>query len=260
MLVGEVYVLDTPAWAVYYGSGSDELNLAFNFALVHADLEAEQMRTIVQVTETALPEAAWPCWTGSNHDAGRFTTRWCRGDETLARCALLMLLTLRGTPFLYYGDELALAEGRVPPELVRDCADPPRDPARTPMPWTRRSGWTDPWLPLEDTSRNVEDQRSDPASTLHYTRDLIALRRRLPDLRTGGYSELPAPAGAWAWQRGENVVVAVNLGSGPVEIGGIEGTIALATVRAREQERVSGRLRLGPAEGAVVTRQPLHVS
>ena len=81
VLVGEVYVLDTAAWAVYYGSGSDELNLAFNFALVHADLEAAQMRTIVQATETALPETAWPCWTGSNHDAGRFTTRWCHGDE-----------------------------------------------------------------------------------------------------------------------------------------------------------------------------------
>ena len=53
------------------------------------------------------------------------------------------------------------------------------------MPWTRQGGWTDPWLPLEDTRRNVEDERSDPASTLHYTRDLIALRRRLPDLRTG---------------------------------------------------------------------------
>ena len=165
-----------------------------------------------------------------------------------------MLLTLRGTPFLYYGDELALADGHVPPERVRDCADPPRDPARTPMPWTRQGGWTDPWLPLEDTRRNVEDQRSDPDSTLHYTRDLIALRRRLPDLRTGGYSELPAPASAWAWQRGENVFVAANLGSASAEIEGIEGTIALATVRAREKERVSGHLRLGPTEGAVVTR------
>ena len=122
------------------------------------------------------------------------------------------------------------------------------------MPWTREGGWTDPWLPLSDTSRNVEDERADPASTLHFTRDLIALRRRLPDLRAGSYSELPAPPGAWAWRRGEGVLVAVNLGSSPVEVDGVEGSIALATVRDRDGERVGGRLRLGPAEGAVVTR------
>ena len=112
VLLGEVYVLDIPAWAGYYGSGSDELNLAFNFALVHADLDAEQMREVVARTEAALPPDGWPCWIGSNHDVGRFTTRWCRGDDALARCALLMLLTLRGTPSLYYGDELALPDWR----------------------------------------------------------------------------------------------------------------------------------------------------
>jgi len=90
-----------------------------------------------------------------------------------------VLLTLRGTPFLYYGDELALANGHVSAERMRDVADPSRDPCRTPMPWSRNGEWHDPWLPLEDTSRNVEDQRSDRGSTLHFTRDLIALRRRL---------------------------------------------------------------------------------
>ena len=68
------------------------------------------------------------------------------------------------------------------------------------MPWTREGGWRNPWLPLTDTTRNVEEQRADPASTLHFTRDLIALRRRLPSLRTGVYTELPAPTGAWAWR------------------------------------------------------------
>ena len=176
------------------------------------------------------------------------------GDEALARCVLLLLVTLRGTPSLYYGDELALPDGHVPPGRVRDVADPPRDGARTPMPWTRDGGWKDPWLPLEDTTRNVEDERADPRSTLHFTRDLIALRRRLPDLRRGAYEELPAPSGAWAWRRGAGVVVALNLGSEPVEIEGVEGAVALATVRGREGERVTGRLRLAPAEGAVVTR------
>jgi len=140
----------------------------------------------------------------------------------------------------------------VPAERVLDCAQPSRDPCRTPMPWTREGGWANPWLPLEDTSRNVEDQRSDPASTLHFTRDLIALRRRLPDLRTGTYDELPAPPGTWAWRRGDNVVVAVNLGGKSAEVEGVEGTIALATVRTRDGETCAGRLHLEPAEGAIV--------
>jgi alpha-glucosidase len=253
VLLGEVYVLDIPAWAGYYGSGSDELNLAFNFALVHADLDAEQMRPIVTRTEAALPPGAWPCWIGSNHDVGRFTTRWCGDDEALARCALLMLVTLRGTPSLYYGDELALPHGNIPPDHVRDVAVPSRDPCRTPMPWTREGGWTNPWLPLEDTSRNVEDQRADPGSTLHFTRDLIALRKELTDLRSGPYVELPAPSGAWAWRRGDGVVVGVTFGSHATEIEGVDGEIALATHRDREGELIGGRLRLGPAEGAVVT-------
>jgi alpha-glucosidase len=252
ILVGEAYVLDIEAWARFYGSGSDELNLAFNFALAHSTFDPEQLRTVVAATEAALPDDAWPCWIGSNHDVGRFTTRWCGGDEALARCALLVLVALRGTPSLYYGDELALAEGHVPPERIRDVADPPRDPCRTPMPWTREGGWVDPWLPLEDTSRNVEDQRADPGSTLHFARDLIALRKELLELRRGAYAELPGPAGTWAWRRGECVGVAVNLGGEPAEVEGLEGTIALATARGRERERVAGRLRLGPAEGAIV--------
>jgi alpha-glucosidase len=254
VLLGEAYVLDVAAWTRYYGTGSDELNLAFNFALVHAGFEAERLRAVVAATEDALPEGAWPCWVGSNHDAGRLATRWCAGDERLARCALLMLLALRGTPCLYYGDELALADGDVPPERVRDVADPPRDPCRTPMPWTEEGGWREPWLPLADTSRNVEDQRSDPGSTLRFTRDLIAARRRLPDLRVGRYSELRAPTGSWAWRRGETVVVVLNLGAGTVEIEEVEGVVALSTDRDREGEPVAGRLSLEPAQGAIVVR------
>jgi alpha-glucosidase len=252
VLVGEAYVLDVAAWARFYGAGSDELNLAFNFALVHSGFRADQLRAIVAATEAALPDDAWPCWIGSNHDVGRLTTRWCRDDEALARCALLMLVTLRGTPSLYYGDELALAEGIVPPDRIRDLAEPPRDPARTPMPWTSAGGWNDPWLPLEDTSRNVEDQRSDPDSTLHFSRDLIGLRRRLTDLQSGDYADLSAPAGSWAWRRGADVVVAVNLGTAPIETDGIDGSIELATLRGREGEHVRGRLTLDPAQGAVV--------
>ncbi|HET7745139.1 MAG TPA: alpha-amylase family glycosyl hydrolase [Gaiellaceae bacterium] len=254
ILVGEAYVLDLMAWARYYGSGDDELDLAFDFLLVHTPFQADEMRRVVASTEAELPAGAVPCWIGSNHDVGRLATRWCGGDEALARCALLVLLGLRGTPCLYFGDELALKDGYVPADRILDIADPPRDPCRAPMPWTRSGGWTDPWLPLEDTSRNVEDQRADPGSTLVFTRDLIALRKRVPDLRTGSYSELPSPPGAWAWQRGADLTVAVNLGQDAREIDGIDGSILLSTTRSRDGERVAGCIRLSPREGVVVAR------
>ncbi|HXF98904.1 MAG TPA: alpha-amylase family glycosyl hydrolase [Gaiellaceae bacterium] len=252
VLLGEAYVLDVPAWAAFFGSGDDELHLAFNFALLHSSLDAEAMAQVVEATEAALPPGGWPCWVGSNHDAGRLATRWCGGDEALVRCALLVLATLRGTPCLYYGDELALENGRVPPARVRDVADPPRDPGRTPMPWTREGGWRDPWLPLEDTSRNVEDQRRDPSSTLSFTRDLLALRRARAELREGAYERVPAPDGLWAWRRGGRLLVAVNLGADAGALEEVEGNVVLATRRGLEGTRPRGALRLAPGEGAVV--------
>jgi alpha-glucosidase len=251
LLLGEAYSLDVPQWTTYFGSG-DELDLSFAFMLTHAALDAEAMRLVVAEIEAALPDHAWPCWTGSNHDIGRLASRWANGDPALVRCALVILLSLRGTPCLYYGDELALTSGDVPPDRVLDVATPPRDPGRTPMPWTREGGWTDPWLPLSDTSRNVADQRADPGSTLHFTRDLIALRRQLPDLRAGTYAELRSPPGTWAWRRGEGVLVAVNLGAEAAEVHHVDGVIALSTNRERDGERVAGSLVLGSREGVVL--------
>ena len=253
LLLGEAYSLDVKQWAGYFGDG-DELDLAFAFMLTHAGLDADEMRAAVAAVETALPADAWPCWAGSNHDIGRLATRWAGGDEARARCALMLLLTLRGTPCLYYGDELALTSGEVPAERVVDCATPSRDPGRTPMPWTRGEGggWSDPWLPLADTSRNVEEQRTDPGSTLRFTRDLIALRREIPALRSGSYTEIPAAEGVWTWRRGDDAVVALNLGSERAEIGGLDGLIALSTNRARDGEQLAGSLALAPSEGAIV--------
>jgi alpha-glucosidase len=103
--------------------------------------------------------------------------------------------------------------------------------------------------------RNVADQREDPASTLHLVRDVIALRRAEPDLRAGAYATVDAPAGAWAWRRGDGFLVAVNLGDAPATIDGVQGQIAIATDRGRDGEDVTGALELGPAQGAVVRRR-----
>jgi alpha-glucosidase len=127
------------------------------------------------------------------------------------------------------------------------------------MPWEpgRGGGFTragvEPWLPMTDPAAcNVADQRADPQSTLNLVRDLIALRRAEADLRTGAYEALPSPEGTWAWRRGDAFAVAANLGSEPAVVGGITGSVAVATSRARDGEAVGGELHLAPAEAAVV--------
>ncbi len=202
--------------AAYYGDGRDELHLAFNFPFISAAFECGALRDVVELTEAALPAGAWPVWTGSNHDMFRFPTRWAGDDPRKIRLALLMLLSLRGTPVLYQGDEIGLGNAKVAHEDMRDPLGvryfpyyEGRDAGRTPMPWSSDpgGGFTDPgvkpWLPLGDVGAcNVETQRSDPSSVLALTRALIALRRDADDLRTGSYRSLDAPDGVWAWVAG----------------------------------------------------------
>ena len=266
ILVGETYVLELAALLPFYGTGRDELHLAFNFLFVHADLAADAMRAIVEGVEAGLPPGAWPVYTGSNHDAGRLATRWAQDDEGRARAALLIVLTLRGTPFLYYGDEIALPNVPLDPQtaldpVARRTGDPSdnRDVCRTPMPWADVAGGgfttaeATPWLPFGDLAAcNVAAQREDPASTLHFVRDLIALRRRTRDLSAGAYATLDAPDGAWVYRRGDGFAVAVNLSDAAVSIDGLAGRVAIGTDRARDGAAVAGGLELRPWEGVVV--------
>jgi alpha-glucosidase len=260
ILVGETYVLELDQLIPYYGSGEDQLHLAFNFLFVHSDLDAAQLRWVVEAMEEKLPAGAWPVWTGSNHDAGRLATRWAGGDEAKARVALLMLLTLRGTPFLYYGDEIALPDAELDAAKALDPvphrtgdSSRNRDECRTPMQWTGGpgAGFTDgaePWLPFAD-GRSVAAQRDDPGSVLRLVRDLIALRRERDDLHDGVYATLPAPGGAWAWRRGERTAVALNLSAAGATVD-VAGTVLVGTDRSRDGQRFDGRL--GPFEGVVL--------
>jgi alpha-glucosidase len=258
ILVGETYVHDVEQLIAYYGTGEDELHLAFNFLFVHAELDARELRGIVEAIEEKLPAGAWPVWTGSNHDAGRLATRWAGGDEDRARTALMMLLALRGTPFLYYGDEIALPDVEIEPARRLDPAPSERDGCRTPMPWSAGpgAGFTDggePWLPIGDHGRrHVEAQRADPGSALHLVRDLIALHRGRADLHDGDYESLPAPDGAWVWRRGESTAVALDLSGDPVVVDGLRGAVLIGTDRSRDGERVDGALELAPWSGAIV--------
>jgi alpha-glucosidase len=267
ILVGETYVLDLDQLLPYYGAGDDELHLAFNFLFIHSDLDADQLRPIVEAMEQRLPAGAWPVYTGSNHDAGRLATRWAGDDPARVRAALLMLLTLRGTPFLYYGDEIGLPEVALDPAHALDPvprrtgdAGRNRDQCRTPMQWSADPGGgfgdgvAEPWLPLGDPAAcNVADQRADAGSVLHLVRDLIALRRERADLRAGAYATLPAPDGAWAFRRGDATAVALNLSDSPVQVDGLAGTVLVATDRGRDGEGFADGLSLAPWSGAVVS-------
>ena len=156
----------------------------------------------------ALPPGACPVWMGSNHDLGRFPSRWCGGDERKTRLALLVLATLPGTSVLYYGDEIGMTDVDVPVALRRDTATldvlqgADRDPARTPMPWDGSPGGgftgpgVTPWLPLGDPPLgSVADQRDDAGSALSLCRDLLSLRRAEIGADVAGFENLSLRAG-----------------------------------------------------------------
>ena len=268
VLVGETPVEQMEALALYYGKGSDELHMAFNFPFISAPLEEPAMRPIVEAIEAALPAEAWPAWTGSNHDMSRFTTRWAGGDDAKSRLSLLMLLCLRGTPVLYQGDEIGQPDTDVPHELMRDPlgvmyfpAYAGRDAMRTPMQWrdVPGGGFTgpgvQPWLPFGDLAAyNVDAQRDDPDSMLSLTRDLLALRRVTPGLQDGPYRSLAASPGTWAWSRGDRVVVVIGMSDGEGFLEGFSGRVLLGTDRRRDGQRVDGELKVRGWEAVVAER------
>jgi alpha-glucosidase len=199
-LMGETYVPLAELFPYW-----QHLDLVQNFDFLNAEFEVGELRPIVEQTMANLPKDRVACWFGSNHDHSRMATRWAGGDLEKHKACLFLILTLPGVAILYQGDEIGLEDGYVPPDRVLDLADPPRDPARTPFPWTRDgSEWPDPWLPLEDTSRNVEDQENAPGSILDYTRRLIEERKQLDDR---SYSTLESPTGVWAYGRGDRTCV-----------------------------------------------------
>ncbi len=199
-LIGELY-LPLERLMRYYGTELDGVHLPLNFGLVVLpEWESGAIGPLVEQYEAALVEGAWPNWVLGNHDNPRIASRL--GRER-ARAAQMLLLTLRGTPTCYYGDEIGMQDGEIPPERIQDPqgrADPAynRDPARTPMQWNAdaNAGFcpekVDPWLPFagDHAKTNVEAQKDDPRSMLALVRRLIELRRTLPALAIGAYRPL----------------------------------------------------------------------
>ena len=268
MAVGEVGIYDPARLVRYFGQAQDELQLAFNFAFLVQPWSAEAFRASVERYQEVLPAGAWPTYTLSNHDNPRARSRYADDAAAMrrARVAAMLLLTLRGTPFLYYGEEIGQADGEVPADRVVDRDG--RDPERTPLQWDagRGAGFTtgDPWLPVgsEATIVNVAAQRDDPRSMLTLYRRLIWFRRRSAALREGSYRPIGRVPGVFAFLREagpERLLVALNFGHPRAVLRVADqglprsGTLEISTDPDRAPGVVSlASLELGPDEGVVV--------
>ena len=267
VLVGEAY-LPLEKVVAYYGTPERPgVHLPFNFHLIGATWKASFIADLIARYDGLLPPGCWPNWVLGNHDCARVASRV---DPANAPLAAMLLLTLRGTPTLYYGDELGLTDVQIPPERVRDPWELRvpgfgfgRDPVRTPMPWQNlaHGGFTDdgiePWLPLgEDVAdKNVETQRRNPRSLLRLTRDLIALRCRTPALAVGGYGIIESRGEVLVYERSrgdQRVMVFLNFAATTGSTPQLRGTIVLSTSGERGGEAVENLLCLRPHEGLIV--------
>ena len=223
--VGEVWEFDQRRILPYLAP--DELHLAHNFVFARMPFDATEIRrTVEEFNDLASPNT-WPAWFLNNHDEPRVVSRWSTPSDddkiryARGRLAAMLLLTLRGTPFLYQGEELGLPDSELPPGVGKDRNG--RDPQRTPMPWAPPStagpgagfSTSKPWLPIGPTAEqlNVASELQDQSSMLTLYRTLLGLRRTRPSLQTGSQLFLDAPRDILAYLRtedGERSLVVLN--------------------------------------------------
>ncbi len=269
MLVGEVALHDLHRVVSFLKSG-DQLHLAHNFVFVEQPWDADAYRTSVDDFEALAGDAAWPAWFLANHDVPRVASRFDEHGQgaARARAVALMLYALRGTPFVYQGEELGLPDAEIPADRVVDVDG--RDPQRAPIPWLPPSqagpgaGFTagEPWLPLVAGAEtlNVRTQADAPDSMLVLVRRLAALRRASPALQAGTQRSLDSADAVFAWLRehaGERLLAAVNFAAAPSPLGVGEAAGAAELVLSTDPARSGGpvdpaALRLAPGEGVLL--------
>jgi alpha-glucosidase len=266
--IGEAHIYNPTELVRFYGEQLDELHLPFNFGLLFIQWAAEAVRASVDGYEAALPVGAWPNYVLGNHDEARIATRL---GPAGARLAMLLLLTLRGTPTLYQGDELGIQDVPIPPEKAQDPwgknvpgLNLSRDPARTPMPWDTSApnagfcpAGVEPWLPLNPDRGmvNVASELADASSVLSLTRQLLALRRATPALRSGSYRSVDGPPDCYLYLReaeADRCLVMLNFGAAPREVSVPDGQVLVSTHLDRAGAAGAGSVRLRSMEGVVV--------
>jgi alpha-glucosidase len=268
VLIGEIY-LPLERLVAYYGRDLSGVHLPFNFSLLSTSWRAPAIARLINEYEVALPSGGWPNWVLGNHDQGRIASRV---GHDQAKIAAMLLLTLRGTPTIYYGDEIGMNQVAMESDQVRDPVGrnnfgqgSGRDGCRTPMRWdaSTHAGFSGapPWLPLGNTrdKHNVADQRRDSASIYQMHRRLIDLRRRRKTLLFGGYGTVRADMDLLVFTReleSERILVAVNFGEEPTtacfDSGSWVGRLLISSGGDREGEVVRGCVKLRAHEGAVV--------
>jgi alpha-glucosidase len=262
LLIGEAY-LPIDRLMAYYGVNLTGFHLPFNFHLISTPWEPAAVARLVEVYEAALPPGGWPNWVLGNHDRSRVATRL--GSEQ-ARVAAMLLLTLRGTPTIYQGEELGMRDVRLALQDIRDPWEKNvpglglgRDPARTPIPWlsVTHGGFSNaiPWLPV-DVSGTADRgrQRDDAASMLSLYRALLHLRRNEPALAIGSYSAVASSEAILVYHRkydGKTFQIALNMSDRwqtlPPEAG--DGRIVMSTLMDRLKNN-NGRV-LAPNEATI---------
>jgi alpha-glucosidase len=268
VLIGEIY-LPLHRLVAYYGNDLTGAQMPFNFALLSTLWSARSIEKIIADYERALPAGAWPNWVLGNHDRPRVASRV---GHDQARVAAMLLLTLRGTPTLYYGDEIGMHQVAIAPDQVRDPFEKNvpgigvgRDGCRTPMQWSAApyAGFSTalPWLPLPDdfVRENVANLEADTRSILALYKALIDLRKKLPQLISGNYVPVAAEGDLLLYRRqseGQAVTIALNLGAEPVSLesdaAGFGGEILLSTLLDRQGEKIQGALDLRGNEGVII--------
>lgn len=249
----------------FYGNSKPRLHLPLNFALLDSEWNAISLQATIDAYFNAIPKGAWPDFVIGGHDKQRVASKI---GQAQARILAMLLMTLRGTPFLFAGDEIGSEQVPIPSELVQDPFEKlvkgfglGRDPERAPLRWddTDRGGFTtgEPWLPLsDDRARNLMAQQHDAHSLLNLYRELIALRRREPCLLEGEYRPRRAQNDVFSFERWHvetGILVGLNISKEPRlwEWQG-SGLTLLSTGLDREPSKVEGRIHLKPNEGVIV--------
>lgn len=267
LTIGESHIFDLPEWASYYGEGLDELSMPFNFHLMAADWDVPSVRGAIEAVLWNIPDGAWTNWTMGNHDEKRLASRLPEGHE---RIAATLVLTLPGTPFLYYGDELGMLEASLEGKPSKDpwgtnVEGLSRDGTRTPMQWTPgpHAGFTgpeaEPWLPVSEahTTVNVETELADENSLLNMYRRLLRLRKRSTALRTGSMvSHTASTDDVYVYQResgNEVMTVALNFDYAPTTVSVGPGRVVFSSIDPHRNEAIGDALALAPCEAVVIS-------